>query len=369
MSININRIRTQIAEFPLHQDRCIVTSLGRHDTSRYLLVSIEDNNGITGYGEAATVLMWSGEAAEPAQWIAENIIAPLILEQEFAHPKDALNLLDKAIVGQPFLKAAFDIALWDLWAKTQNSSVSELIADREPVAAVPSRFSIGAYSTEDTLRLATEAWESGIRTLKFKTGVPPFDDVERLRTVREHLGDEPVFTIDANGAYKTEEAAVVAIEQLLPFNLSAVEQPTPRDRIGMMAGVRKRVPVPILADESIFTPGELAEAIDCEAFDILSVYPGKNGGFTRSLEMIQTAQAAGKACVIGSNMETDIGQAAMVCLAASLTAFPVDQYASDLMTGMLYKASSTSPALQLEQGSLQLPTGIGFGVTPLEIQE
>ncbi len=365
MPLQITQVQTRIAEFPLDQTRVILTSLGKHDVSRYLIVTITDKNGLSGFGEATTVLMWSGEAAETAQWIAEHIVAPLLVGPTFDHPSEALDLLDKAFQGQPFLKAAFDCAMWDLWAKQQSVSVSSLIADRDPVLAVPSRFSIGAYSTEETLRLATEAWDAGIRTLKFKTGVPPHDDVARLKAVRDRLGDEPVFTIDANGAYKTEDEAVSAIEELLPFNLSAVEQPTPRDRIGMMARVRKRVPVPILADESIFTPGHLAEALDCDALDILSVYPGKNGGFTRSLEMVKTAQRAGKSCVIGSNMETDLGQAAMVCLAASLSAFPVEQYASDLMTGMIYKTSSTNPSIQLSDGCLHMPTGIGFGVEPI----
>src|SRR6185312_7148185 len=109
----------------------------------------------------------------------------------------------------------------------------------------------------------------------------------------------------------------------LPFDLALAEQPTPRDRISLLADVRRRVPVPILADEAVFTPADLDEALDLDAFDILSIYPGKNGGFTHSLAMARKAQAAGKPCAIGSNLETDLGQAAMIGLASSLSAFPV----------------------------------------------
>ena len=109
---------------------------------------------------------------------------------------------------------------------------------------------------------------------------------------------------------------------------------------------------------------DLAEALDCDAFDLLSVYPGKNGGFTHSLEMARTAQAAGKACVIGSNLETDLGQAAMVCLPASLTAFPVEQYACDLMSSLFYQKSSTNPPILLRDGRVATPQGMGFGVEP-----
>ena len=91
------------------------------------------------------------------------------------------------------------------------------------------------------------------------------------------------------------------------------------------------------------------------------------GGTTGCIpEMARTAQKAGKSCVIGSNMETDLGQAAMVCLAASLTAFPVEQHASDLMTGMIYRHSSTNPPIALRNGRLETPRGIGFGVEPAD---
>ena len=365
MTFRIDRIEARIAEYALRQERVIVTSLGRHDESRYLVITVYDEEGRRGFGEAATVLMWSGEAAETARWFVENVIAPRLVGHRFDHPSEPLQLLEKAFHGHPFLKASVDTAVWDLWARIEGAPVSKLIGNREPVGSVPTRFSIGAYSTEETVRLAVESWEAGIRTLKIKTGVPPFDDVARLRAVRQRLGEEPVLTIDANGAYRTEDEAVAAIEALLRFDLALVEQPAPRDRIGMMARVRKRVPVPILADESVFTPGHLAEAIDCDAFDLLSLYPGKNGGFTHSLEMAHTARKAGKSCVIGSNMETDLGQAAMVCLAASLTAFPVEKHASDLMTGMIYKKSSTNPPIALRNGRLETPRGIGFGVEPV----
>jgi muconate cycloisomerase len=182
--------------------------------------------------------------------------------------------------------------------------------------------------------------------------------------VRERLGAEPVFTIDANGAHPTADEAVAAVEALLPFGLALAEQPTPRDRIGLLAQVRRRVPVPILADEAVFTPGHLDEALDLDAFDILSIYPGKNGGFSHSLAMATRAHAAGKACAIGSNLETDLGQAAMTCLAASLSAFPVDRLACDLMAALFYESSATTPPIVYRYGRVKAPTGSGFGVEP-----
>jgi muconate cycloisomerase len=365
----VRRIEARVVDHPVRQDGAIVSSLGRHVASHYVTATATGDDGVRGYGEAATAAVWSGETAETAAWMLGNFIAPRVVGTRFEHPSEVLAVLDRELHANPFAKAALDTALWDLWARSREVSVSRLIADRDPVEWVPTRASIGAYPPDETVRLAVEFWARGVRTLKFKTGKPGIDDVARLRAVRDRLGPSPVFTIDANGAHATADEAVRAIEALLPFDLALAEQPTPRGRVRLLADVRRRVSVPVLADEAVFTPADLDEALDLDAFDVLSVYPGKNGGFTHSLAMAGKAQAAGKSCAIGSNLETDLGQAAMTCLASSLSAFPVERYACDLMAALFYDVSSVSPPIAFRDGHVRAPTGPGFGVVPREARE
>jgi muconate cycloisomerase len=364
MGLVAEKITARIVDHPVRQDGAIVSSLGRHTASRYLIVTVQDSEGFYGYGEATTAPIWSGESAETAKWMIERFLSPLLVGAAFDHPSHAVAIMDRHLHGNSFGKAAIDIALWDLWARKRGQSVTAMIADREPLHSVPTRVSIGCYPPEETTRLADEFWNAGVRTLKFKTGVPGIDDVARLRAVRERLGPEPVFTIDANGAYLTVDEAVRAIEALEPFNVSLVEQPTRRDRLDALAAVRRRTNLPIMADEAVFTPEELEMAIELDAFDVLSVYPGKNGGFTHSLAMAKKAQAAGKKCAIGSNLETDLGQAPHVCLAASLSAFPVEEIACDLMGSLFYAESAVSPPITFAEGRVALHAGPGFGVVP-----
>ncbi len=164
-------------------------------------------------------------------------------------------------------------------------------------------------------------------------------------------------------AHATADEAVAAIEALQTFNLAIVEQPTRRDRLAALAEV-KRARTRRHADESVFTPDDLDEAIELDAFDILSVYPGKNGGFSHSLAMAKKAQAAGEALRDWLELETDLGQAAHLALASSLSAFPVDRYACDLMGSLFYAESAVTPAIELKQGRVTVPTGLGFGVQP-----
>lgn len=364
MSFVVSNIEARIVDYPVRQNGAIISSLGRHNDSRYLVVTASNQDGECGYGEATTAPIWSGESAETAKWMIDNLTGPLVTGHTFDHPSEAVAVLDRYLHANSFGKSSIDVALWDLWARLQNKSVSQIIADRPPLESIPTRVSIGCYPPEETVLLAAEFWEAGVRTLKFKTGVPGIDDVARLRAVRDRLGDEPIFTIDANGAYATADEAVRAIEALEPFNLALAEQPTRRDRLDALAEVHRRVETPIMADESVFTPDDLDEALALDAFDILSIYPGKNGGFSHSLAMANKAQAAGKPCVIGSNLETDLGQAPHVCLAASLSAFPVDQYACDLMASLFYSESATNPSLKFEHGCILVPPGPGFGVVP-----
>jgi muconate cycloisomerase len=364
MSLCVRQLDARIVDHPVRSDGAIVSSLGRHVASRYLVVTVRDADGVCGYGEATTAPVWSGESTDTAKWITDEVLAPVVVGNRFDHPAEVSSVMDRQLHANSFTKAAIDIAMWDLWARLKSCSVSELIADRPPVPWIPTRVSIGAYPAAETVRLAVEFWEAGVRTLKFKTGVPGIDDVERLRAVRERLGDEPIFTIDANGAHATADEAVRAIEALEPFNLSLVEQPTRRDRLSALAEVRRRVSTPIMADEAVFTPDELDEALDLDAFDVLSIYPGKNGGFTHSLAMAKRAQSAGKPCAIGSNLETDLGQAPHVALAASLSAFPVDRLACDIMGALFYSTSAVTPPIVFDHGRVALPQGPGFGVTP-----
>ena len=206
-----------------------------------------------------------------------------------------------------------------------------------------------------------------MRTLKFKIGVPGVDDPARLRAAREAVGADVTFTVDANCAYATADIAERALTDLLPYDLNLIEQPTPRARLDVMAALRRRLHVPILADESIFNPDELGLGLALGAFDLLSIYPGKNGGFTHSLQMAKRAQAAGVGCAIGSNLESRLGEGAMLALAAALQAFDTDRYACDFQAVLFYPEPTASPEPPLTDGAIPVPDGPGFGVNPVTV--
>ena len=365
--MKIVRVTATIIDHPVIEDRVVVSMAGKHQQSRFVVVMVEDRDGRRGFGESATTSLWSGESAETAKFLVDRLFAPALVGIEIEHPSEALELIEPLAWANPFTKAGLDTALWDLFAKQKEVPAWTLFSKREPVSILPTRVSIGAYPLEKTVQLASEFWRSGIRTLKFKVGLPGVDDAARLKAVREILGGAPRFTVDYNGAFLDADAALRHIDTLLPYGVEYVEQPTHRERISLMAAVRKQSPLPVLADESIFSKADLEEAISLEALDMLSLYPGKNGGVTRTLEMAEIARENGIKCAIGSNLETDLGLAASALIAASLDAFPVAEVSSDFASSLFYAGSSITSPLLLQDGALRLPGGVGFGVTPIGV--
>src|ERR1041384_8348212 len=113
--MKIARIQSTITNHPIREERVVVSAAGRHSESTFLTVAVEDENGLRGYGEAATTLLWSGESAHTAKWFIDSLFAKRLVGVTIDHPREALAVMDVATWGNPFTKSAIDCALWDLW--------------------------------------------------------------------------------------------------------------------------------------------------------------------------------------------------------------------------------------------------------------
>jgi muconate cycloisomerase len=117
-----------------------------------------------------------------------------------------------------------------------------------------------------------------------------------------------------------------------------------------------------MLDESVFTRQDALEAIRCNACDLISIYPGKNGGIFRSLEIAQMAAAAGMQCVLGSNLEMDMGTAAMLHLAVAVPALAttVDH---DIIGPLYYERHFTRSPVRYRNGFALAEERVGWGMS------
>jgi L-alanine-DL-glutamate epimerase-like enolase superfamily enzyme len=359
--MKITRVTTYPVQVPIRRELMITSSLGTHDVTRLVLLRLDTDEGVSGVGEATVTPAWSGETAWGAKAILDRYLAPAVVGLDIADVDGALRAMDRAVWGNPFAKAAVEMAMLDARGKAEGRPLHDLLGGPTRDLAIPIRFSLAAASPERTAASAKARVEWGHRTVKVKVGVDPRADVERVRAVREAIGPDIRLTVDANGGWSVEDA-VWALSEMRPLDLLLAEQPVRREDLEGMAKVRRRVDVPVMADEGVFTLWDAEQALAKEACDIIAVYPGKNGGITVSKRIVEMAAERGVPCAIGSNLELDVATAAMCHLTVAAPNIAADLYHGDILGPLYHEIPIVRQPLRLEAGFAHCPTGPGLGV-------
>lgn len=341
----------------------IVSAAGTHPESHYLTVRLQSDDGSEGYGEATLAPVWSGESQGGAREAIERLLAPVLIGQDPRNVRALSLAMDRVLIGNPFTKAALEMALLDLSAKSLKTPVHTLLGGPVRADSIPLKFSIGAFAPKEAAQVAAHAVSIGLKACKVKVGLDRRTDIERVRAVRSEVGDDFPIAVDANGGW-TESEASLALPDLERLGVNAFEQPLRRGHFRGCARLRARTAIPIMLDESIFTPQDALEALRLDCCDLISIYPGKNGGILKSMAIAEMAAAAGLECVIGSNLEMDLGAAAMLHLAVSVPALS-SKVAHDIIGPLYYEKHLTSTRIQFEGGCALLPKGVGLGVDPI----
>src|SRR5438132_10858610 len=205
--------------------------------------------------------------------------------------------------------------------------------------------------------------KQGWKSIKVKVGrhAHPQTDVDRLQAVREAIGKDTWLSVDANGGY-TPDQAIWAAAHFEKVNVALFEQPTRRGDHGAMAEVRRRSGIPIMADESVFTPQDAIDIIREDAADVLSLYPGKHGGIRATQHIAKIAEAAGIPCTIGSNLEREVATAAMAHVTVCTANLQCERFPGDLIGPIYYEKSLTTEPLRYQADRLWAPEKPGLGV-------
>jgi L-alanine-DL-glutamate epimerase-like enolase superfamily enzyme len=159
----------------------------------------------------------------------------------------------------------------------------------------------------------------GVRCLKVKVGRDHKRDLGVIRDLRRAFGESVQLYADSNETLTPEEAPQ-ALAAMRDAGLTCVEEPLPVRELRARAALHARDILPIVADDSCFTPGDLARELDFDTFDILNVKTARSG-FTDSLSMLERAAAHGKRGMVGSQASTGLGtlHAALLATRAEVT--------------------------------------------------
>jgi L-alanine-DL-glutamate epimerase-like enolase superfamily enzyme len=363
--VKITAVETFPITLSVRPEFYIVSSAGPHAVSRYVIVAIHTDEGLTGWGEATVVPLWSGETQGGATALIRDNFAPLLKGRDPADFEDVIVAMDAVALENHFTKAAVEMALLDLVGQKQKKAIYELLGGAKNPLQIPIKFSIGLREAEDAAQIAATKVKEGFSAIKLKVGPNPEKDLLRVRLVREAIGEKIKLNVDTNGGW-TVEQAINEIPRYEKYNLAYVEQPTPRWDIDGLAKVRAATGVKIMADEGVFSIWQAEEVIRKKAADLISIYPGKNGGILKAQKICRLAEDAGVGCHLGSNLEWDIGTAAMCHLAAACKNVPVQEFPVDILGPLYYSVKPKQKPLCFARGHVFVPEGAGLG---MEIDE
>jgi L-alanine-DL-glutamate epimerase-like enolase superfamily enzyme len=282
---------------------------------------------VVGWGESSPSKRVTGETVESVIKALDKI-APRLIGTCPLRIEHDVEVMDSIIPENPAAKAAVDMALHDILGKTTRKPLFMLMGGYR--TQVLTDITLGIKSSKEMARNAASAAKRGFRALKVKVGVRPAEDVERVRMIREAVGDDMQMRVDANQGW-TPRQAIDVLNKIEKFNIQFAEQPVSAHNFKGLLEVKKNSPVPIMADESVHSPEDAYRLIRAEAVDFINIKLMKSGGILKARKIAEVAEAGGIPCMIGCMGESELGIAAGVHLAAAIRNIQYADLDSDLL--------------------------------------
>ncbi|MFS0782595.1 mandelate racemase/muconate lactonizing enzyme family protein [Bacillus sp. 1P06AnD] len=292
-----------------------------------IVVKIQCDNGITGWGEAPPTHVITGDSLPGIAGAIEQVLKPVLLGQNALHFEKIFHLIERSLVGNPSAKAAVDMALYDCLAQSANLPLYQYLGGYRNT--LETDFTVSVNSPAEMGKDAESYCLKGFNVLKVKVGKDePLLDVERIKTIRQSVGKDVNIRLDANQGWSVK-AAIQTIRKLEDSGLGIelIEQPVHREDIQGLRMVTNAVETPIMADESVFSLQDAFEVLKTRSADLINIKLMKCGGIQNALQINKMAELCGVECMIGSMIETKLGLTAAAHLAASqknITRFDLD---------------------------------------------
>ncbi len=330
------------------------TSMGTEYDEEHIMVKV-DAEGITGWGESVAegTPFYSYETVPTAWHILQDFLIPSILGKDITSIDEAISLYSK-VRGHMMAKAGLEAALWDVFAKAKNISLSKLLGGTKDKVDVG--VSIGIQNSETELIKKVSGYlDEGYKRIKIK--ISPGFDIRFVKALRKDFPDI-LLQVDANSAY--ELGHLNLLKEMDNYNLLLIEQPLGYEDIYDHSKLQRELKTPICLDESIHSLDDARAAIELDSCRIINIKPGRVGGFTESKLIHDYCASRNIPVWCGGMLESGIGRAGNVAL-ASLPNFtlPGDISASK----RYYKEDIVEPEFVVNKdGTMDVPTKPGIGV-------
>jgi L-alanine-DL-glutamate epimerase-like enolase superfamily enzyme len=285
-----------------------------------VLVRVRTRDGAEGWGEATPDPNVTGETWGGVAETLRRDLAPVLLGRDARNREAAMLALDARVEGAPAAKAALDIALHDLVARSLGAPLWQILGGRAREALQISRV-ISMGEPAAMAAAASRHVAAGFSTLKVKVGDHdcPQLDVKRVAAVRDAVGPDIAIKVDVNQGWRSPSVAIAAIRGMAPSLPLYIEQPVLWWDLEGLAEVRRQTGAAIMIDEGCHGPRDMLRAVALRACDLVNIKLMKTGGILNAIKLNAIAETAGVAAQVGTMVESSIASAAGLHAAIAMT--------------------------------------------------
>ncbi len=296
---------TDIYRFSIKMEPFTIAT-GTMDYAQNVFIRVHTDAGIYGVGECSAFPMIVGETQETCLTMAREF-ARLWKGQSALDITARLQQLHDFTAGNTTIKSAFDMALYDIAAKNAGLPLYKFLGGERRV--VETDITIGIGDPEDMAAKALEFKQNGASVIKVKLGKKATDDVERIRLIRQAIGNDIKIRVDANQGWSFD-AAVYALQAIGQFNIEFCEQPMRTWHNDRLPSLMSLSPVKIMADESVYNHHDARMQINSGSCHYINIKFSKSGGICEAIKIHDTAADKNIPCMMGGMLESRIALSA-----------------------------------------------------------
>lgn len=320
----------------------------------HVLVRLVTDTGHEGWAEATPRPTIYGETPESIQIIINKYLAPKLIGQDIMDI-EGINQRMAVIANNHTAKGAIDISLHEAMAASQGQTLLDYF--NPPTRNIKVSYILGISDRATMLAETRAVYDRGVRVFKVKVGRNFAGDLARIQDLQvEFAGSDLSLYADANECLRPDQAQA-QLRQLAGLGILYVEEPLPVEMIPERASLRQCQILPLIADDSTFTPRDLARELRFDTFDILNIKTARTG-YYQSRQMLTAARDHGKGVMIGSQASSSLG----TIRAAIFAGLAGVNHPSELSFFLKLTEDIVNRPIQLVDGYLNLDSLAGITV-------
>ena len=354
--MKIDAIRVYQVDLPLVEGRYSWSEGKYVEVFDSTVVEVVTNDGQHGYGEVCPLGPFYLPAFGPGARAGIAELAPTLLGQDPTALGPVNRMMDRALLGHPYVKSAIDMACWDLLGKESGKSVCELLGGKFGDSVALYR-AISQRPADEMAENVAAHRADGYTKFQLKVGGQPSEDIERIRAVAQLLADGEVLVADANTGWRVDDAARVV--NAVRDEDVYIEQPC-RSYEHCLT-IRRRTSLPFILDENITGVDALLRGHADGAMDVINLKISKVGGLSKARLIRDLCVSLNMPMTIEDSWGGDIITAAIAHLAHS-TPEPLRFSATDFNSYVSVQNATGAP--RRVAGNMAASDAPGLGITP-----